>query len=190
MKRLIPSLILLVLLLGAVFIGQMMLNKPNIPQLYTIPAFEYPSNHGSAFTNNNFINKISVANFIFTKCPGICPVMSREMSVLYEEFSGSEQIQFVSFSVDPSNDSLQALKDYAGNWGVHDQRWHFLRTDKESIQTLYEDGFKLGGELPYGHSIKFVLIDNNNTIRGYFTYDDPDQMEQLKKQIEILAEEI
>ncbi len=190
MKKLIPSLVLLILLVTTVYFAQKYFNKPFIPELYTVPEFQFESQLGSNFSNKNFSDKISVANFIFTNCPGICPVMSREMAVFYEEFRGSENIQFISFSVDSERDSMQALKDYAQNWGVSDNRWLFLRTQQEVIQDLYKQGFKLGGELPYGHSTKFVLIDNKNTIRGYFSYDDPDQMLQLKDYLVTLSDEI
>ena len=190
MKKVIPSIVLLILLISTVFVAKKYLYNPNIPKLYAVPDFEFLSQRDVQFSNKNFSNKISVANFIFTQCPGICPVMSREMSVLYDEFSTYENIQFVSFSVDATNDSLYALKSYAESWGVSDDRWHFLRTEQETIQTLYEQGFKLGGELPYGHSIKFVLIDNNNMIRGYYSYDDPDQMALLKENLSFLSGDI
>ena len=190
MKRIIPSLVLLSLLIGTVFVVKEYFNKPVIPELYTVPDFQFKSHQNVEFSNKNFSGKVSVANFIFTNCPGICPVMSREMMVLYDEFEGNENIQFISYSVDAENDSLQALKTYAEGWGVTDSRWHFLRTQQEVIQTLYEQGFKLGGELPYGHSTKFVLIDNNNTIRGYFSYDDSEQMALLKENLSSLSDDI
>ena len=190
MKKLIPSLILLVLLLGSVFIAQRYFITPDIPELYTVPDFEFQSQLGTTFSNKNFSEKISVADFIFTNCPGICPVMSREMYLLYDEFKDSEEIQFVSFSVDPARDSMEALTAYAESWGVNDQRWYFLRTDSTAIQTLYGEGFKLGGELPFSHSTKFVLIDNHNIIRGYYDFDDPEQIERLKEHISFLSDNI
>jgi len=190
MKKILPSLILLALLLGSVYFAQRYFNQPDIPELYSIPDFEFLSHQGTVFSNQNFSNKISVASFIFTNCPGICPVMSREMFVLYDEFSSSDEIQFISFSVDPARDSLQALKDYAENWGVEDERWHFLKTENETIQTLYEQGFKLGGDLPYSHSTKFVLIDNNNLIRGYYNFDEEEDMKLLRDHISALSADI
>ena len=82
MKRLIPALLLLVLLIGAVFFAQYRLNQPNIPELYPVPEFEFKSHLGDTFTSDDFKGKISIANFIFTNCPGICPVMSRKMAAI------------------------------------------------------------------------------------------------------------
>lgn len=190
MKRLIPSLILLVLLLGSVFFVQKYYNKPVVPELYTVPAFEFPSQQGVSFSNKNFNNKISVVDFIFTNCPGICPLMTKQMADFYNEYSDQKNIQFVSFSVDPARDSLEALKSYADKWHVNDNRWYFLRTEKERIQDLYQNGFKLGGELPYGHSGVFVLVDNKGMIRGYYTYNDDKELKLLKDDISVLLDDI
>jgi protein SCO1 len=189
-NKLIPALILLILLISAVFIAQWQLNKTNIPELYKVPEFEFTSQLGDAFSNKDFENKISVANFIFTNCPGICPIMGRKMAALYEEFSDEPNIQFISFSVDPDRDSLQALVEYAQRWDVNDNRWLFLRTEKGAIDSLYENGFKLGGELPRGHSGAFVLIDQKGFIRGYYKYDDEESIDALRNHMMMLVDEL
>ena len=190
LKRLIPSIILLGLLLISVYFAQKYYNKPEIPELYSVPVFEFASQQGGTFSNKNFDNKITVVDFIFTNCPGICPLMGRTMSGLYDEYSDEENVQFVSFSVDPDRDSLDVLKRYAQKWNVTDNRWHFLRTQKDKIQNLYEKGFKLGGELPYGHSGSFVLVDQKGVIRGYFGYSDEDAINTLREDISVLLDEI
>jgi protein SCO1/2 len=113
--------------------------------------------------------------------------MSRKMASIYEDFSGYDKIQFISFSVDPERDSLQALQDYADRWGVTDQRWQFIRTEKEAINQLYGSGFKLGGELPYGHSASLVLVDNTGMIRGYYNYDDDKAIARMEDDMKTLA---
>ncbi len=190
MKRLFPAFILLVLLLCAVFFAQMRLKQTNIPELYPVPSFEFKSQFGDNFTNNDFAGKISVVDFIFTSCPGICPVMANKMSALYQEYEQENDVQFVSFSVDPARDSLETLIEYAQNLGIKDNRWKFLRTEKAAIDTLYEKGFKLGGELPYGHSGAFVLIDENGIIRGYYNYNDIESLALLEDHINILIDEL
>jgi protein SCO1 len=190
MKRILPSLILLALLIGGVFFAKKYFITPDIPELYIVPDFSYQTQQGHTFSNKNFSDKITVADFIFTNCPGICPVMSNEMFKLYQDYEGSDQVQFVSFSIDPARDSIEALKQYAEAWGISDQNWYFLRTDTSTIGTFYEQGFKLGGELPFSHSTKFVLIDNKNYIRGYYDFDDPEQIEQLKENISVLTDDI
>ena len=190
MKRLLPSLILLVLLLGSVFFAQKYFNRHEIPKLFTVPDFEFVSQHGDVFSNLNFYTKISVVDFIFTNCPGICPVMTNKMSELYQEYADQNTVQFVSFSVDPERDSLQALVRYAEKWHVNDRRWYFLQTEKEKIQILYEQGFKLGGELPYGHSGALVLVDHNGVIRGYYSYSDEEELDTLRSDIDVLLDEM
>jgi protein SCO1 len=190
LKRLLPSFILLILLLGTLFFAQKYLNKPELPKLFTVPEFEFLSQQGTVFSNRDFSSKISVVDFIFTNCPGICPVMTNKMAALYEEYADEQTVQFVSFSVDPERDSLQALINYAQKWHVNDSRWYFLRTEKPEIQTLYEAGFKLGGELPYGHSGVFVLVDQNGIIRGYYSFDNEDELELLRRDITLLTDEM
>jgi len=190
MKRLLPSLILLVLLLASVFIVQKYYNKTEVPKLYTVPDFEFTTQYGDAFSNLNFNTKVSLVDFIFTNCPGICPVMTNKMSELYREYADNNSIQFVSFSVDPARDSLKALVRYSEKWHVNDKRWLFLQTEKEKIQSLYEQGFKLGGELPYGHSGSFVLVDASGIIRGYYSYNDDQELELLRQDISSVLDEM
>jgi len=190
MKKLIPAGVLLILLFAAVYIAQWQLNKPEIIELYKLPEFHFTSQDGEPFSNNNFENKISVANFIFTNCPGICPVMSVKMANLYEEFSDEPGVQFISFSVDPERDSLQALIEYSERWGVNDHRWLFIRTEKEAIADLYENGFKLGGELPRGHSGAFVLIDQHGVTRGYYAFNDDERLADLRSDMAVLVDNL
>ena len=186
MKKIIPAGILIVLLIISVFVGKWYLNKPNIPELYKVPAFEFENQDGKPFTNANFANRISVVDFIFTNCPGICPMMSRKLASVYEDYSGDDGVQFISFSVDPARDSLQALQAYAKRWGVTDQRWQFIRTEKDAISKLYSEGFKLGGELPYGHSGSIILVDQNGVIRGYYNFDDDEAFARMESDLSAL----
>lgn len=186
MKKILPSLILIVLLAGVVFYAQMRFNTPKIPPLYPVPAFEFKAHTNDMVSEKDLSGKITVANFIFTTCPGICPVMTKKMKVLYDTYKDEENIKFLSFSVDPAIDSLEALQAYAERYEISDARWKLLRTDVESITKLYEEGFKLGGELPYGHSGAFVLIDENGFIRGYYNYDDDNSIKILNKHLVFL----
>ena len=127
--------------------------------------------------------KITIVDFIFTSCPVLCPSMCSRMSELYEHFRGSEEVQFLSMSVDPANDSLAALREFSNRYGVDDQRWKFVRMSLEEVTSLYTDGFKLGGELPFQHSSKFILVDRSGRIRGYYESGDEKNIEILKSDI-------
>ena len=116
-----------------------------------------------------------------------CPLMAEQMIPLYQLYKHSEQVQFVSISVDPERDSLPRLREYARGLGVTDNRWVFLRAPIDSVIWLAEDGFMVSGDFPGGHSTKFILVDQQGRIRGYFDYDDPHQIELLKVDIKELA---
>jgi protein SCO1/2 len=109
------------------------------------------------------------------------------MAELYKTYAESDKVQFVSISVDPQNDSLAVLQDYAKKFGVTDSRWSFLHAPLDSVKQLSEKGFLLSGELPGMHSTKFVLIDDQARVRGYFNYEDGMSIKVLKTQIRQLA---
>ncbi len=160
-----------------------------LPELYQVPAFEYTDQYGEQISNDIFDNHINVVDFIFTNCPGLCPMMASRMTRFYDEYENNPRVRFISFSVDPARDSLEAIKDYARRYEVDDKRWLFLRTDS-TINAFYEYGFKLGGELPRGHSGAFVLVDQNGIIRGYYDSNLPSQLKALNEAIKRLLDEL
>ena len=113
------------------------------------------------------------------------------MSELYELYKGSGKVQFVSISVDPERDTLEALNEYARLLGVNNKEWIFLRGDIEKVAEICEKQFLLGvGELPWGHTTKFILVDHLGRIRSYHDGLSESSMEVLKNNIRQLAREI
>ncbi len=182
--------LLILLIVAVIVIQEAQESKSRLPELYEVPSFNFTESHGRAFTKDDLLGKITVVDFIFTNCKGPCPMMSSRMAELYDLYAGTETIQFVSVSVDPERDSLQALRDYAESYGVNDRRWVFLRSGKPEVVRLYENGFKLGGALPYDHSIKFVLVDQDAVIRGYYDSSDANGLKHLKDHINVLYEQL
>jgi protein SCO1/2 len=113
--------------------------------------------------------------------------MTSKMEELYHHYDNAEQVQFVSISVDPARDTLQALQAYAARHNVDDDRWNFLRAPIDEVRTLSVEGFMLGGDFPMGHSTKFVLIDPQGEIRGYYRSMEDASLNALKTHIEALA---
>ncbi len=151
-----------------------------------LPEFSLVSHHGEPFTKDSLLNKISVLDFIFTSCPGPCPVMSNNMRTLYNQYKLHPDLQFLSITVDPDYDTQEILKLYAHANGVNDMRWKFLRTDMEKIKTLSTDGFLfMSDNLPAGHSVKFVLIDENGNIRQYYNGTDDASISILRRHINL-----
>ena len=105
-----------------------------------VPDFSMTSHIGENFNQDSLLNKISILDFIFTSCPGPCPIMSNNMRTLYRQYKLHPDLQFISISVDPEFDTQEVLKNYADANGVNDERWKFLRADMESVKKLSTDG--------------------------------------------------
>ena len=166
-------------------------SRGELPVLGNIPDFEMTEQNGTPFGRTDLNGRISVVDFIFTSCPGICPVLGAHMVELYEDFEGYDQIQFVSISVDPDRDSLSVLKEYARGWGVDDNRWVFLRAPIEDVVDLCETGFMLAADgLPGGHTTRFTLLDHRGQIRGYYDGMEQASVKIIKNHIRQLAEEM
>lgn len=193
MNRYIILIFSFVVLLG---IGaSWVINKANsshdIPIIKPVPDFSFKNQFGSTFNETNLKNKITVLDFIFTTCPGPCPIMTYNMVDLYHDFDSVSEVQFVSITVDPEMDTKEILKEYADLNGVDDQRWHFLYSDIDSIKKLKKEGFMLyADKLPQGHAIKFILIDHNGNIRKYFDGTDEASMKILRKDLTKLVKKI
>ena len=163
----------------------------DIPIIKKVPNFNFINQNGESFSDNHLKGKITVLDFFFTNCPGPCPVMTYNMKSLYDDFSNSEEVQFVSITVDPKNDNIEVLKNYAKINGITDERWQLLTSDLSNIKSLKREGFMLfADELPQGHAIKFILIDDNQNIRKYFDGTDEASLTILKKDITNLVREL
>ena len=147
-------------------------NRP-LPSYSTVPPFALVNQDGQPFGSEQLAGKIWIADFIFTTCPGPCPIISTRMSELQKPIAKSD-VHFVSFTVDPEKDTPEVLRAYADKLRKEPFRWDFLTGPIEKIASLSRDGFKLGiseGETPESgpvHSTRFVLVDRRGVIRGYY----------------------
>lgn len=146
-------------------------------------------------------NKVIVADFFFTRCPSICPVMTRNMAKLQQSFShfnegrkvvDSSIVSFVSFSIDPERDSVSALRKYADKFGVDHDNWWMLTGNKKKIYDFALNELKLGlvdgegADSSFIHSDKFVLLDKDYLVRGYYNGTDTTSLATLAKDIGLL----
>lgn len=165
-------------------------SRRNIPVLYDLPTFTAVESHGEPFTLDQLRGKISIVDFFFTGCHGPCPYMGATYAELYRLYAHSEKLQLVSFTVDPDNDSLSVMRAYAERFGVTDNRWRFVWMPPGLISRFCEEAFKVSGDLPGMHSTKFVLVDAEGRIRGYFDYDNPNAIDLLKRQAQQLVRDL
>lgn len=157
---------------------------------HKIAYFSFTNQEGQEISNSSTTGKVYVADFFFTTCPTICPIMKTQMLRVYEKFQNEPEFLILSHTLDPEHDSQELLKDFAEKIGVeNDQTWHFLTGDQEKIfeigQTSYlttamEDKLEPGGIL---HSGAFVLIDQQGRIRGVYDGTKADQVDRLMNDI-------
>ena len=185
--------IILVVLISMGLFANWVINKAqssiDIPVIKEVPSFSFTNQNGEKFSNNNFRDKVTILNFIFTSCTGPCPLMTSNMQKLYSNFKGTKEVQFVSITVDPEVDTQEKLKLEAEMIGIDNNQWQFLRSDLDEVKKLKRDGFMLFADnLPNGHSIKSILIDNVGNIRKYYDGTDIGSQEILKKDIVYLLD--
>lgn len=158
-----------------------------LPVLYELPDFQLTDSTGAPFDRERMRGKVWVADFIFTTCTGPCPILSTRMAGLFKHFRNNPKVGFVSFSVDPENDTPEVLTAYAERYGADTSQWHFLTGPKEAIDELAVKGFKVGsGDTPSMHDLHFILVDGLGRIRGYYTGTDPEDVAVLQNDIESL----
>jgi protein SCO1/2 len=163
----------------------------SLPDYSVVPDFRLMERSGREVSLRDLNGQVWVADFIFTRCAGICPAMSENMRKLQERLP--KEIRLVSFSVDPYNDTPEVLTEYANRYGADPERWWFLTGDAQAIQDLSVGGFKLGLDPtggteaePITHSSRFVLVDQAGHIRGYYGTEDADALDRLTADAEKL----
>jgi cytochrome oxidase Cu insertion factor (SCO1/SenC/PrrC family) len=160
------------------------LRQRTVSSYGTLPAFQLTNQNGQPFGSGQLAGKIWIADFIYTTCPGPCPMISSRMSELQKPLEKSD-VHLISFSVDPEKDTPAVLRDYAGKLQAEPERWDFLTGPKSAIYKLSHDGFKLavlGGSDAQGlpvHSTRMVLVDRRGQIRGYYDATEADAITKL-----------
>ncbi|WP_037300868.1 SCO family protein [Runella limosa] len=162
---------------------------------HTIPDFKFVNQEGDTVSAQNFNDKIYVADFFFTTCPTICPVMKKQMKKVYEKFKGENEVAILSHTIDPDHDTPAVLKEYAKDLGVSGTQWMFVTGNREKIYEIGEkqylvvagaDSTAPGG---YIHSGAFVLVDKQKRVRGMYNGTDEAGTQRLIADIERLRKE-
>lgn len=153
----------------------------------SVPAFTMTTSEGSPFNDKQLAGKVWVADFIYTNCPGPCPLMTSKMHKLQMQFKNDPDVQLVSFSVDPHRDTPAVLNAYAKHFDGPAQDWVFLTGNDATTHLLAHDVFKVGDLIGVmDHSTQFILVDKRDTIRGYYSSFDKDDMHKLVEDVQSL----
>jgi protein SCO1/2 len=162
----------------------------SLPVYYDVPAFDLVAQDGQAFHSAVLAGKIWVADFIYTTCPGPCPRMTSQMHEVQDAILKMPDVKLVSFTVDPARDTPPVLADYAKVHGASNEHWYFLTGPEPTLQKLDRDVFKLGNlNASMEHSTRFVLIDRQSRIRGYYDTSESKSISRLIDDIYALARE-
>jgi protein SCO1 len=162
---------------------------------HTIPGFEFINQYGKKISRKDFEGKIFVADFIFTTCQTICPKMSGQMTWVQEKVKDMDDVLLLSHTVDPENDSVPVLYDYATKMGARENKWHLVTGGKKELYDIARKGYLVtamegdGGPDDFIHSEKFLLIDKQGKIRGFYDGTDPKEMKRLVDEIKVLKYE-
>ena len=185
------GLILVIIIFGIIFIPKIVSRITNskivesnrsqssIPLQYVflngeakkVPEFAFINQDSIIISNEDFNKKVYVAEFFFTSCPSICPIMNKNMKRIENRFGKRQDFGIASFSIDPSKDTPSVLKAYAESYDVFSQNWHFLTGEKDKIYNLANEGFNIFASVNprvaggFEHQGYFALIDKNGFIR-------------------------
>ena len=158
---------------------------------HTIPNWEFINQNGDVVSSEDYLGKIYVADFFFTSCPTICPIMTVNMMSLQER-TKDLGVQFLSYTVDPKRDNSETLKQYQDAYGINGNNWNLITGDQYKIYELGVKGFLVPNQedalAPGGflHSEKMMLIDQLGRIRGYYDGTDESQMNDIVNDIKKL----
>ena len=176
--------IFLAAVLVLLFLISAFLKRSDKPLNYfPMPDFTLTEKNGKQTQKTSLDGKVWIADFIFTRCAGQCPVMSAKMAQLSQVM---KDISFVSFSVDPTHDTPEVLSAYADQYGADRQRWLFLTGPMNEINRI-ATGLKLSRvDEPMMHSTSFILVDGKGMVRGLYDTNEPSRLSQLKHDAQIV----
>ena len=153
------------------------------------PDFSLVERSGRPVSAGDLRGRVWIADFIYTQCRDTCPLQSRAMAALRTDLKGYDDLRSVSISVDPLTDTPALLSRYADRYGADPERWLFLTGELGEIRRIVQDGFRLSAAPVDGHthdpvvfhSTRFVLVDRDGIIRGYYESRDPRALERLRR---------
>ena len=168
----------------------------HVKKYHTIADFSLVNQNGDTITEQDYKDKIYIADFFFTTCLTICPIMTGNMEYLQQQIMDDPQVLLLSHSVTPEIDSVPRLKEYALEKGVVDSKWNLVTGDKKQIYELARKSYLAvktdgdGGPFDMIHTENFILVDQNKRIRGTYDGTKKEEMERLLADLKILKNSI
>lgn len=162
---------------------------------HLVSDFSLVDQAGKTVTRADFENSVTVVDFFFTRCEGICPRMTTQMNRVYEKYKGNPEVKLLSHTVNPENDSAEVLAGYAKRYNADAAQWHFVTGDKPQLYNLARKSYLIsdtngdGGKEDFVHSQNFALIDKTGHIRGIYNGIDSADVNRLLVEVDVLLGE-
>ena len=172
-------LLVAVAILAVIFFNRDLYER-SLPVFHKVSDFTLVDSENHPFQFKNLRGKVVIADFIFTTCQGVCPMMTKNMKAIYEQFRNKKDIIFLSITVNPEYDTPAILSKYVARLNINPNQWIFLTGPRENIQEIAVNQFKIGSvEQPVFHSAYFVLVDKNGVVRGYYEGSEDAMIQKL-----------
>lgn len=176
------------------FLGQTNTNANGDTVKHTIADFKFVNQDGDSISQEFFKDKFYIADFFFTSCPTICPIMKTQMLRVFEKFRDQPNFLILSHTIDPGHDSVAVLKKYKEKLGINSSQWQFVTGDQEKIYEIALKSYLVSAledkeavdDGGFVHSGAFVLVDENKHIRGIYDGTKEKEVDKLIKDIEFL----
>ena len=163
-----------------------------VKKYHSIADFKLINQNGDTISQADYADKIYIADFFFTTCPTICPVMTANMADIQQIIKGDDEVMLLSHSVTPEIDSVPQLKRYALEKGVIDAKWNLVTGDKKQIYELARKSYLAvltdgdGGPYDMIHTENFILVDKERRIRGFYDGTSSEEVAQLLEDLKVL----
>lgn len=163
---------------------------------FSVPSFSFVNQEGNIVNDKTYEGKIYVTDFFFVRCKSICPKMSSQLQRVQEHFKNDNEVMILSHTVDPENDSIEALARYAEELKADPKKWNFVTGGKKELYDMARNGYYLGVEEGDGgpddfiHSDRMILVDTEKHIRGIYDGTSTADVDRLVHDIGLLKEEM
>lgn len=153
------------------------------PPIAEVPDFQFTTQEGKPLTKADLLGDVWIADFIFTRCAGPCPIMTSHMIALAAKLQKIKNVKLVSVSVDPLYDTPSVLSQYAASIHANPKQWYFLTGSLNEVTSFAQQGMKQSvvrepGAMP-NHSTRFLIIDQKGMIRSYYDVTDPEVEQKI-----------
>ena len=156
--------------------------------------FSFINQDSQIVTNQDLLGKVTIADFFFTSCPSICPIVKKQELRVYDRFDNYPDLKLVSFTIDPKRDTPERLHLYAQNLGADPQRWIFLTGSKDELHAISKDYVSIVLEDPdapggFDHCGRLILVDKNAHVRSFCNGTDPKEVDRFMEDVQWLLDE-